>query len=347
MNSRCAFLVILLLLRAPTIDAAPVNLNVKSGLLSRLLGNNTPPPTRNREQDSTTASTERPNSSKGKVSLDLSGTYHCLVAGPSSPPQPNTVDGGRAPVPLIETGTFTKGWSPPSLTCSVGYNFSQAWYGACRLLTNLSWSYRRNDDDESSNTPLTINLQAEKGLLDENEEYAAEVGISLKTSSAHGMNNSPSIKLRWQQDDCKQVTVAAPLLNRVGIVWKSVFPSQESHFTTHQQSIPPNNVPDWWIPNLKITTTGRLTADNQVGFALPDKRRMGFRLMLSRQVGWSAFGGTNTVMDDHLGTLMKLQLTTSDNQKTSFSSMTMTSVLERPIDSTQFTLSHEQVHRIK
>ena len=314
-------------------DAAPINLNLKSGLLSRWMGKSSSPKNKAEESrdpssSTATASTER---SKGKrLLLDLSGIYHCLVVGPE-----NNAEG--APTPLYKTGTAKEGWSPPSLTFSVGYNFSQAWYGATGLLTNLQWSYRKNNDNlERTRSPLTVNIQGEKGLM-EPDDYAVQIGVSLKAMDW----NSPSLQFRWEAN-CKQVSVAAPLHKRVSVVWRSVFPTRqhESHFASRSF---PSFKDDWWIPNLKVNTAGRLTADNEVGFRVNNKRRVGVQLLLSRQLGWSAFG--TGVMDDHLGTVMKLQVTGTDDRRESFTTFTMESMLERPQDSTQLTFSHEQVHK--
>jgi hypothetical protein len=120
------------------------------------------------------------------------------------------------------------------------------------------------------------------------------------------------------------------------MVWKSFI---KSH-STRNNDIPPSttNTVDWWIPNLKISTSGRLTADTVF-----EKGKMGVRLLLSRQVGWSAFG-QHTIMDDNMGTLLKLQVTTCHNMD-SMSSIQFQSVLERPIESTQLLLSHDHVHK--
>lgn len=329
-------------------EAARMNFNAKSGFLSRVLGNSpkqTPPSskpsTTTTAGSTTTVSTER--NSKGKVSLDLSGTFHCLVAGPTQQQH----EGGTTPVPLLETGAISKGWSPPSLVFSVGYNFSHAWYGATRLLTKLQWSYRNKDDNMSQQTagsPLTVNIQGEKGLLEPNE-YAAQVGLSLKSRS--DKTSPPSLELRWEQT-CQQVTIAAPIHKRVQVVWRSIFPTLQHSLHSENflsSSIPAQNKEDWWMPNLKMNTAGRLTADNQVGFHLPNsnkRHRMGVRLLFSRQLGWSAFGDA---MDDHLGTVMKLQVTGTDDKSISFSTLTMQSILERPLASTHLTLSHEQFHK--
>lgn len=322
-------------------DAAPVNLNVKSGFLSRILGNSSSRPKPSTSPTSPSVSSTATLSeqrSKRKVSLDLSGKYHCLVAGPSLPT--GNTEGPSEPVPLFYSGTISKGWSPPSLVCSVGYNFSQAWYGATRLLTNLSWSYRNKES--TAHSPLTVHIQGEKDLLNK-DDYAAQVGLSLASSSP---DTSPlSLQLRWEEPQaCKQVVMAAPLHKRIGVVWKSIFPThqQQDSFTFFSSRLSPLNKEDWWIPNLKINTNGRLTSDNQVSFPLSRRRDVGIRLVFSRQLGWSAFG---EIMDDHLGTLVKLQVTAANVVGgASLSSATVTSVLEQPLDSTQLTLSHEQVY---
>jgi len=326
---------LLVLVFSGEIGAAPVNVNVKSGLLSRLLGSDThSSPKRNKPSPTSTLSGESSDAqntdSKGKVSLDLSGTYHLLVAGPSSK---TTTQG---PVPLVSTGNTETGWS---LTCSIGYNFSQAWYGATRLLTRLSWSHYRTEPTK----PLLVHVQAEKGLLETND-YAGQVGISL-ASTASPSRYPPSIHIRWEPKVGNQVTVAAPILNRVGLVWKSLFPTPQAT-TPHYwlESIPTTNSPDWWIPTLKISTAGRLTADNHVGFAIPRQtKRLGLRLVLSRQVGWNAFGGQFPIHDNNEeGTLLKLKVTSADHG--SLSSLEMASILERPMDSTLLILSHEHIH---
>ena len=345
-----SFLILLVLIFSGG-DAAPVNVNVKSGFLSRLVGNNShSPPKRNKHQSLNEPSPNTPTLSgaspeeaqttkKGKVSLDLSGTYHVLVAGPTAVPSSDTTT-MQGPVPLVSTGTTETGWS---LTCSMGYNFSQAWYGATRLLTRLSWSHHFRTEPTN---PLTVHVQAEKGLSETND-YAGQVGLSLVPMSSTS-RYPPSIHLRWEPNVGNQVTVAAPLLHRVGLVWKSLFPTLHSSTpNVLQDSIPTTNSLDWWIPNLKISTAGRLTADNQVGFDIPrfkQRKRLGIRLVLSRHVGWSAFGGQEFPIQDlhDEGTLMKLKVTTADD--VSCSSLEMTSILERPIDSTLLILSHEQVH---
>jgi len=328
-----------ILLRVDVSDAAPVNLNLKSGLLSRLLGNSSPKQStsENIQGSSTATTTATAERQKGKVSLDLSGKYHCLVAGPA---QHSAVEG--APIPLFQTGTVSKGWSPPSLIFSVGYNFSRAWYGATRLMTNLQWSYRSDDEATNISRPLTVNLQAERGLVESEDDYAAELGLSLKASAGQ---SPASLKLRFEQT-CRQVTVVAPLHKRVSVVWRSIFPRLDVESLGHFHSRPfPCQKEDWWMPNLKINTAGRLTADNEVAFQTKNKRRVGVRLLFSRQLGWSAFGGAGGIIDDHLGTIMKLEVSGMDDRGESFSTLTMASVLERPMGSTQFILSHEQIHK--
>ena len=315
---------------------APINLNFKSGLLSRLLGNS--PAT---EKDSgsfrDSGSATSKERSKGRVSLDLSGCYHCLVAGPRTDP---TVEG--APIPLFSSGVQTKGWSPPSLILSAQYNFSQAWYGATRLISSLQWSYQRDDPKLAKNNkvamPFTVKLKSEKGLT-ESDDYAAELDVSWKGVDPD--RNPPNLSLRWAPT-CSQVAIAAPLLQRVDFVWKSLFLQRRPSSGHFSSQFIPSPQEDWWIPILKINTAGRLTSRNQAGFLVGKKRRVGVRLVLSRQLGWSAFGGTP--ISDVQETLMRLEVTGMDDRAESFSTVTMETALERIRTSTHWTLTHEQVH---
>jgi hypothetical protein len=236
---------------------------------------------------------------------------------------------------LFALGRVTKGWTPPSLILSIEYNFSRAWYGATRLLTTLQWSYRSDEvDTETSGSPFTVNVKTEKDLENPGE-YAAEVGVSWKT-----LNRNPAhLAIRWEPY-CGQVSVSAPLHKRLDLAWRSILLPKKPT-TGYFVSRFPSPTEDWWIPNLMINTAGRLTAKNEVGLVVNKKRRVGVRLMISRQLGWSAFGGA--IVDDP-DTLMRLEVTGMDNRAESVSTATMETVLERVRASTRWTLSHEQVH---
>jgi hypothetical protein len=118
----------------------------------------------------------RKEPTKGKVSLDLSGQYHCLIAGPRDDRETK-----GTLIPLFCLGTVTKGWTPPSLILSIEYNSSRAWYGAMQLSTNLQWSYRSHEltTETISGSPFIINFKMEKDL-EKSDEYAAEAGVSWK-----------------------------------------------------------------------------------------------------------------------------------------------------------------------
>jgi hypothetical protein len=322
-----------------TAGAQPINLNLKSGLLSRLLGDSSSPKRNSNERggsssssssSSTAAAAPSTESLKGKVSLDLSGQYHCLVAGP----QEERKTQGTL-IPLFGLGTVTKGWTPPSLILSIEYNFSRAWYGATRLLTNLQWLYRSDElETERSSSPFTINVKTEKGL-EEPGDYAAEVGVSWKA-----LNRNPAhLEVRWEPS-CGQVSVSVPLHKSLELVWRSIL-VQKKPATGYFESRFPSPTEDWWIPNLMMNTAGRLTAKNEVALAVNKKRRIGIRLMVSRQLGWSAFGGA--IVDDP-DTLLRLEVRGMDDRAESFSAAAMETVLERVRASTRWTLSHEQVH---
>jgi hypothetical protein len=322
------FLMMLCLHVTMTAGAQPINLNLKSGLLSRLLGDSSNSNERFDSSSSTAASSRE--SLKGKVSLDLSGKYHCLVAGP----QEQRKTQGTL-IPLFGLGTTTKGWTPPSLILSIEYNFSRAWYGATRLLTDIQWSYRSDElETEPSESPFTINVKTEKDL-EKPGEYAAEVGASWKA-----LNRNPvHLAVRWEPS-CGQVSASAPLHKRLELAWRCIL-LRNKPTTGYFASRFPSPSDDWWIPNLMINTGGRLTSKNEVALAFDKKRRIGVRLMVRRQLGWSAFGGA--IVDDP-DTLVRLEVRGMDDGAESFSTATMETVLERVRESTRWTLSHEQVH---
>jgi hypothetical protein len=166
-------------------------------------------------------------------------------------------------------------------------------------------------------------------------EYAAEVGMSWNAMN----RNPPHLTVRWEPT-CGQVTVSAPLHRRLELAWRSIL-VLEKPTTRYFASRLPSSTEDWWIPNIMINTAGRLTAKNEFGLGMNRKRRMGVRLMISRQLGWSAFGGG--IADDQ-DTLVKLEVTGMNDREESFSTVTVETVLERVRESTRWTLSHEQLH---
>jgi hypothetical protein len=224
------------------------------------------------------------------------------------------------------------------LILSIEYNSSRAWYGAMQLSTNLQWSYRSHElkSETISGSPFIINVKMEKDL-EKSDEYAAEAGVSWKALN----RNSPHLAVRWEAT-CQQVTVSAPLHRRLELAWRSILVPKKPA-TRYFASRLPAATDDWWIPNLMINTAGRLTAKNEFGLGMNRRRRTGIRLMISRQLGWSAFGGG--IADDQ-DTLMKLEVTGMDDRAESLSTLTVETVLERVWESTRWTLSHEQVHII-
>ena len=321
-------------LHATISSGASINLNLKSGLLTRLLGEYSSNRNANDPVDpsSATAAAVSKEPTKGKVSLDLSGQYHCLIAGPR-----DNRGTKETLIPLFCLGTVTKGWTPPSLFLSIEYNFSRAWYGATRLLTNLQWSYQSHEiRTETSGSPFTINVKMEKDL-EKTDEYAAEVGLSLKAWN----RKPPHLAVRWEAT-CRQVMVSAPLHRCLELAWRSILLPKKPT-TSYFASRLPAATEDWWIPNLMINTAGRLTSKNEFGLGMNKRRRMGVRLMIRRQLGWSAFGGG---ISDDQNTLVKLEVTGMDDRAESLFTLTMEAVLERVLESTRWTLSHERVHVI-
>jgi len=197
--------------------ASPINVNLKSRLLSNALGNddNDDDDDKGGGGDKKGASGKdekkpKPSSSNGGVSLDLSGRVDCCVLGGGGASgddsdgltveNPNhPVAGSRFVTPLFRYDALRRrrqeiGSPPlPSLFVGADYDFRKVWFGATRLVTTLAWSGARNgweDTGARDNTRrivggharrsrLGANLSFEKGLLRTND-YSTKLEMILR-----------------------------------------------------------------------------------------------------------------------------------------------------------------------
>jgi hypothetical protein len=209
-------------------SAAPINLNIKSSLLSRFL----------KDDDSSGNSTAP---SKSRVGLDLSGDYECLLWGRS------TQDDGRIPLIQIEG-------APLALAVGVHYNFAKAWYGASKLTTKLQWKNCLSGRSENL-FPSVLDFSADLSV-NPPVNHAGKIGMRWK--------NDESVSIRLDQSGSALLEIQAPVHKRLLLVSKSNFnrfdgTSSLGHFNTR---IP---IRKDWLPDIKLGTSGILSSRNEIG----------------------------------------------------------------------------------
>jgi hypothetical protein len=222
----CTALIITLFLTLAS--AAPINLNIKSSLLSRFLKN-----------DDASGNSTAP--SKSRVGLDLSGDYECLLWGRS------TQSDGR--IPLMQSVE-----APLALAVGVHYNFAKAWYGASMVTTRLQW-----ENDRSGRSacffPSVLDFSAEQSLSGP-DVHSGKIGMRWK--------NDESVSIRLDQSGKALLQIQAPLHKRLLLVSKSSFhrfdgTSSLGHFNTR---IPKRKD---WLPDIELGTSGIISSINEIG----------------------------------------------------------------------------------
>jgi hypothetical protein len=191
----------------------------------------------------------------------------------------------------------------PTLRVGVSYDF------ACpgllsMVFTKLQWK-RPQIDWKMGIRPRTGELSTSLQLI--REQACLEIGLSSKP----------------------QATIMAQFIPhyRVNLVYNARIEAVASDGDTPPPFAP--NKDDWWMPDLELSTSGRLQSSNYVSF----RDRSSIRLLWSRSLGW--FG------TDDASTAVQLQLTQSLNRN-HLTCATLHGTLEELQETAQITLSHEQ-----
>jgi len=160
-------LVVQSLLSLPSaVHAAGVRLNLKSAVLSNLLGIPQDTDESNDKGSSwgatnasqkNAASRDRPAGSKKNepvqkkdpdlLRLDLSGNIQCQLVGPTT----------ATSQPLFVTEPYSSSQLLPRVTLSADYDFSKRWYGATRLLASVGCRRKTNPPGSAMTTSETDN----------------------------------------------------------------------------------------------------------------------------------------------------------------------------------------------
>jgi hypothetical protein len=305
---------------------AVVKINLKSSLLTKLLGGDRPAADGGEDLDNGVAAQPQKSAVKERLSsdlvqLDLSGRIHSHIIGPLPilPERQNsmsTYDSGR------EESSRPLFWvpaSPVSVFLSTDYDFSKRWYGARRLLATLRWRKQPSFVPPGGipfarrMAPAQLDLVGERGL--EAGDHAGEVALQWGSDEENGWLVKPGVRARLTDSGDASVSLTLPLekkrlLCELNVInGKQLAPARHRTSTTSTD----DDMDTWWIPDLSINALGHLKSRNEVSFPSPLKQyydgNFGARLVVRRRLGWSVLG---MATDQEPETWLRLDLSCTD-----------------------------------
>jgi hypothetical protein len=290
-----------------SVSAAPINLNIKSSFLSRLLKQ--------------TDDSQHTNGKKSVVGLDLSGEYDCLLWGGASE------DGTK--IPLLQRDN-----SPVLLSLGVHYNIRTIWYGITKGLIRLQYNTTRWSSKTlcSNFLPAILQVVAETSTIPTTQQDSATtIGMQWK--------NEGSASVRMDTHGKAQLQLQVPVHKRICLISKSNYLLRNHETIAPWSSLGHYNsrIPKQrdWLPDIQLGTSGILSSRHDIAFG-----RVGLRLTWSRSLGVFGF-------DTHdAGTTIKLQVSTIDRLGHMCTSLNVDAILEQPRDSLHFTVLHESIHSL-
>ena len=197
------------------------------------------------------------------------------------------------------------------------YDFKRVWYGATRLMTNLSWG---SGSGAGINRISTI--RGEVGLLHPND-YSMQ--LALKFPQSLGEHSPSQFQSRAQKqtqlynpermisvrydtrsfgtghDPSATVAASTLLHRRLGVVFKGIVLLGKGGFraapaaTQFMNRIPQEEV-KWsegsWLPDVKMSPGGKIISNSAIGLRRngSTQNRIGVRLMISRKLNWDIIG---------------------------------------------------------
>lgn len=248
-------LCLVLPLPCSSVISPPININLKPAFLKDLL---------TRESSSSSSPAK---SSSNKVSVDLSGRYECLVRGRGH----RDSDDDDNDTPLIVAS------HPPDVRIGLTYDIrSTPWWKT--VFAKLQWRHVdwhiALEQHANHNNNHNNNDNNDNNHHHDTQYTAASTYIEIKPN--------PMVQFQVGGTTKKKGHVLARLIphNRLSMEYKAhlneqLRPSDELVST-------PRNDPEWWIPNMQISTTGRLESRNSYRL----QNGGSISLYWSRSLGW-------------------------------------------------------------
>ncbi len=317
--------------------AAPVNINLKSSrrFLKDLLGPNG-------------ASTRTK-----KVSIDWSGRYECQVTGRGNTSNNSTMDNkyNQQPTCDDEIPSLLPVDGPPYLQVGVTYDLQSA--AGNSFFTKLQWDHvdwqvalegSREQGVEpfetrepSRNPVLSTTVRFKLGKLWQPRQKQQQKQQHKQQQQQQQLDQHDACSMEIGGNSIRQAHVVARVpvslsgesTPRFHAEYKAIWNDP----ITHAKNPPPKlsrsqQNPDWWIPDLQISTSGQLESSNTFCW----KNRARISLRWSRSLGW--FG------DSDSSTRVRLEVTQRLSAHHS-TTATLHGILEALPETVHVTLTHQ------
>ncbi len=327
------------------------------------------------------------------VSLDLAGEFQTHISSPSLV-SPNGVEIGPAShdqgdvqtTPLFSLGKTYEGDGSrkcskiPTIHVGAKYDFKNAWYGATRLMSSLSWGNQRGVRRRGRN--VVSKLQGEVGLLQPND-YSLQLALKfpkeIETATANKPEPTMSFRFDTQSFDgghCGTVAASTMLHPRLGMLIKGIVVPGEQGFkgfrfggSSRNKSAlgdggnddascaqflnrVPQNKFDWsegsWLPDVKVTAGGKIVTNSAIGLKrnCSSHNRIGVRFKVSRQLNWNLIGAFQGNDENEFDNETILRLEVGGVGSDSYTSISAEAAAERIPQTLRCTLLQEKIFRL-
>ena len=283
----------------------------------------------------------------GIISLDLAGKVNIHVSSPK-----NTDDESR---PLLRWGNgdeSNKDKCPtPSIFIGTKYDFGQFWYGARRLLTTLSWGKRYlQTESKDGKISMLTNIRTEIGLQNP-KDYSLELEFQFPRRNTKRLQSLMSVRLENVEEGKHACATLSTFVHpRLQFISRTFLSQKDVSHKGFSSRIPEGEI-NWsegsWIPDFKMTPTGKVLSSSALGFNRQSDglNRVGFRLTARRQINWNLFGLVSDVGNDvyeRNDTAVRLELSYKTNHGQTLTSISAEAAAERINSTMQYCLKQER-----